>query len=354
MSRQEETTIKKIDVTTDKWVMSMKGMTKNRTKDIDYNMIDILSNKMCVCSPLNGKNIPTDCLQIDVLNRLGTPSMDGEVFLLKIDKKLMAGKVMPIVEEKSYTKNIKEIQIASFLSDKVKKGITPFFPVVYGSAKCNVTLLSKNSKFKEQGYRYALIEDIVSKLTKKSDKVRFSAKTRSGHLNSIEEITEFAIEKNILISDKILSSSHIMFSELAWGDLGDFFINYGNKIGYEVWDKLLLQTLYAVRDLHSLNISHNDLHIHNLLIMYKEENDSKVTTIPLIHDFGKSEFIDKWDVQTTIKDYEHMISGLIDKNKHYKVPDNIRNKLVKMSIIIKEYTPDIPLSNILINYWTQN
>lgn len=351
VSPEQKINISDIILNTDKWVTSMEGMTRNRQDSIRYNVSNVLRNKTCICTPLKG-SIPSGCYPIEILNRLGTPSMDGEVYLVEIDNVKIAAKIMPIQNYKSVQKNNNEISIATYLSEAVKKGISPFFPIVYGSAQCENTIFSTTSKFKEQTEKHALIDYIRVRL--KSKQKRFVALTKaSGQLDTIEKIKLFASENGIDIPNNIPVTAYVMLSELAWGDIGDFFKKYGNKINHEIWDKLLLQMLYAVNDLHKLGVYHGDLHIHNLLIMFKQEKD-KIETLTLIHDFGKSQKLKELTTQDRKHDLELMISGLIEKSDYYNVPNKILGKLVKMKEIIDSFNKTTPLASILIKFWSKS
>lgn len=348
----EQVSIDDLNLETDKWVTSMKGMTRDRQANIRQDVSAILANKSCICSPLGEQgDVPPGCFPIKINNRLGTPSMDGEVYLLQIGDVKMAGKVMPVINDKSEQKNTNEIKIATFLSNIVKEGKSLFFPIVYGSALCTKTTFSNNSKFKKESDRYALIRNIIKQLEgDRRKQVRFNAYTKSGKLDTHEDIIAFVKSYDIEIPDKIQGTSYIMLSELAWGDLGDFFIKYGDKIGYKMWNKLILQSLYAIRDLHVLGIAHNDLHIHNMLIMFEQKN-GKIEFLPLIHDFGKSEIVENWTMEMRKKDYESIINGLIEKSDYYNVPSNMKTKLLKIQRILENYSSIGPIEKDLLKFW---
>ena len=277
--------------------------------------------------------------------------MDGEVYLVSIGKVKMACKIMHVIDQTSHEKNDNEVGIATFLSGIVREGKSKYFPIVYGSSTCYDTIFSDNSKFKEESSRYVVIEYILSKIDKRSDKKRFFRKVRNE--TDLSVIKGMASEKGIQVPDDIPSTSYVMFSELAWGDIGDFFIKYGKKINLKFWDTLILRMLYAIRDLHRLNIFHGDLHIHNFLIMFHKQDDL-IEFIPLIHDFGKSKRVNKWSLNERRRDFEQMMSGMVERSDYYNVPNTVRNKLLEMKSVIDSHTTNEPLYQLLIDFWKIN
>lgn len=163
--------------------------------------------------------------------RIGSDSTMGEVY----EWHKSAMKIIPIIN----SNNMKEIELAKEVSDLVVSGLSSYFPIVYRWDLCDDTVFYKHSEsaFAKQSRAFQKTEEL---------------------------------------------QSHLLFSELAFSDLK----NYIHKLSNLELDEVISQVLKAISDLQvHCGIVHNDLHLGNILLLYKP---SEYGVQVLIHDFGRS------------------------------------------------------------------
>jgi hypothetical protein len=200
---------------------------------------------------------------LKLLKRIGSDSKSAEVFLIEYDNNSrsntsialnnsrsntsIALKVLPIINSNSYDKNENELRIALSASNLVLERSSIYFPLVYMFDECFDTVFY-NDEYNEK-----------SQIYQKIDKYK----------------------------------SHILMSELADEDLYTYLVKNHSTLSTEDWIELINHCLKAISDLHNkLNVIHNDLHLRNFLVI-KYEN----RIIPLIHDFGSSEFVSEDEIE---------------------------------------------------------
>lgn len=88
----------------------------------------------------------------------------------------------------------------------------------------------------------------------------------------------------------------VLFSKLAWGDL--VFLSKAKIFEADQWIDLLEQVVWGIDTLQEHNILHGDLHMANVLVNL--EGDELIDT--WIHDFGRSERIEDWNIKNRIAD----------------------------------------------------
>jgi len=204
-----------------------------------------------------------------VYSRIGSPSMDAEVYSIIIDNQEYAAKVLPIVNDKSYDKIERELCFAKITSEAVRKGIVSHFLIYYGHYECNDTIYKEDSKFNIVSQKYALINSIISNMSKVEAKRKYYSLNRM----SFEEIRD--LYPNIQYD----TSSKILFSQLLWGDLRTYLEEDRSE---KEWNLIIDQILVCCKELEMLNIGHNDLHLGNILIKDIDTLES------VIHDYGRS------------------------------------------------------------------
>ena len=163
--------------------------------------------------------------------RIGSPSTMGEVY----DWHNSAMKIIPILNKN----NMKEIELAKEVSNLVTSGLSTYFPIVYRWELCDDTIFYKHSEstFAKQSRAFQKTEEL---------------------------------------------QSHLLFSKLAFSDLK----NYIHKLNTIELNQVISQVLKAISDLQvHCGIVHNDLHLGNILLLYKP---SEYGVQVLIHDFGRS------------------------------------------------------------------
>ena len=226
---------------------------------------------------------------LKVLQRIGSQSKSAEVFLIEYDSRCNASielnnsrcntsialKVLPIINSNSYDKNENELRIALSASNLVLERSSIYFPLVYTFDECFDTIFY-NDEYNTK-----------SKIYQKKDKYK----------------------------------SHILMSELANEDLYTYLYKNHSTLSNDDWIELINHCLKAISDLHNkLNVIHNDLHLKNFLVI-KYENH----IIPLIHDFGSSEFVNYDEIKLynyDKLDIEFFLNNLLEFDF---LNDNVKN-----------------------------
>jgi hypothetical protein len=238
----------------------------------------------------------------NIITRIGSESSDAVVYKVKIGQCNMAAKVLLHVEDGSQKNIQKEIAMAKTVSQQVTKNKTRHFPIVFGSTKCNNIIFPSQVAVQNSAQ---LLIDNAQKYQKKSQ-----------------------------------LSGEILFSELLWGDVNQLYglLRKDPAMG-SVFDNIIPQTFSAIHELHSLGISHNDLHFGNLLIRVDNTN-MKLDT--LIHDFGKSLYINDngWTNDNILTDLHSINSAIIDREGLNN--SKIGQKMKKMMEIVRSYKRNVP------------
>lgn len=291
------------------------------------------------------KHIDPDCVcssewrrcDIEVIQRIGSPSMNGEVYQLKYRGKEFVGKILPIIDKKTEESSSSEIKIANFVSNLVTTGQSVYFPVVYGSAFCREVIYNEKSLFSKPSKLHALKKHIEKQMSSNIQKKRFSTSA-----NTLKKAKAFASENKINI-DNISPSSYIMFSEIAYSDLSYYIEQY--TLTVKEWNALITHIFLAIKTMQDKNLFHGDLHTGNILILKNENND----LLPLIHDFGTSYFVEDWTIGERKEDLEKFLYQLM---KNQNIPDTIMKKLENINDYVSSFNDTSSLIDIVIEMWS--
>jgi len=102
---------------------------------------DTQQNPSYICDLVNDKSSHQCGKAIDIKNRIGSASGNGVVYKFGCGGPDLVLKIMPIRRAKAKTENAHEIEVATELSELVKRGESKYFPIVYGHDSCaNVKL----------------------------------------------------------------------------------------------------------------------------------------------------------------------------------------------------------------------
>ena len=231
---------------------------------------------------------------INVIERIGSESSEGEVYRIHIQGQEYAGKIMPINSAYSVEKNENEISISKELSNLT------YFPIVYTSIFSENTKYNEKSLFLEDSYKYFLF-----KRENMSKRIRYLY--RNMNLQELQNV--FPIPLQI--------EAHVLISEITYSDLRQF--RCGNE---NIWIFIILDVLKGIKYLNEeKNILHGDLHCGNVLIKVNDKNEIQT---PLISDFGKSKRCLFENMQDRVTDAEKF---LYDLTLHFDVPKNIKDKI---------------------------
>ena len=339
---------------------------------------------------------------IEALERIGSESTMGQVYLYKAPEKysnLIAVKILPIINSRSKSINEKEIKLAREVSNLVLENKSKYFPLVYYDTFCSSTYYYEHntSKFSTQSLNYQqyeyvrnrIIDSISSFLSSKKFTTKEESDENSLIISNLEnyifelyksggKIGDNTITKlfgnvisDIGIDDEIRDitnniptniSSNLLFSELAHMDLKNYLNKY---IEIEILNKIVIQVFKGIRDLQMLcSIVHNDLHLGNVLLLFKpysiSDGSNKVNI--LIHDFGRSIKVQnsdgtnkklsniqrKTDILTFIKEIRNYINIFYENDEY----NNINKKIEMIIENLDENTNDFPILDV-IDLWKQ-
>lgn len=316
-----------------------------------------LSKPYCINYPYNSTE------PFSIVKRIGSESVNGEVYLLSLpgskakneDTSLgyIAGKVMPIFNEKMEIGNKHEIRIAKKASDLVSEGKTTHFPLVYGSDHCEKTIYSENSKFTIPSKDWWIKKHIrlLPAHTQKRELILYDTKTRDLSLG--EKVNYMQKLVPGIDINQITCESDILLSELAWGDLYTFINKYKETLSDENVIEMYSVILQIINDMQNLlKICHNDFHTGNILIINTEKGINM-----LAHDFGTAVEIieeDGNDPYYTLKDIDTITGKLIEM--HFSDNERISSLLYEMMNFIerlkREKTTD-NLFSLVIQHWNE-
>jgi hypothetical protein len=190
------------------WIGSFCFKPKDREKLYFSitNYIDNLDDNLCRISD-------------KILNRIGSESQNGEVYISRTSRETFAIKVLPLINKNSFDKNMNEITITELASQAVLENRTIHFPIMYGFDLCENTIFYNNT---------------------------FTRKSR--------------------LYQNGKSKSHIILMEIGCCDLKHYMNN--NKVESEELDYIKIQCRKAISDMHTiLGVCHNDLHLGNFLLL---------------------------------------------------------------------------------------
>jgi serine/threonine protein kinase len=251
--------------------------------------------------------------EIEAMERIGSDSTMGEVYSHKIDNQMIAIKILPIISSRALLNNLKEIELASEVSNLVLEGKSKYFPLVYFDILCDSTFFygHNESNFAKQSLNYQRYDS---------------------------EIT----------FDNFKIKSKLLFSEMAYTDLRN---HLSEKIDVSILNQIVVQVLQGINDLQNCGIIHKDLHLGNILLLYNPEKEIHI----LIHDFGKSIKLNmpykftnlqfKKDILTFFNEITAYIRNFYDKNSEEYI--FIKNKLGSSILVLDETDNKSPILEIL-------
>ncbi|CAH6419893.1 Hypothetical protein HVR_LOCUS969 [uncultured virus] len=214
-------------------------------------------------------------LRNKIIRRIGSASTRGIVFDIVLDGIHHACKILLDTETNPDDKNRREISISTMLGERYPD----LFPVVYGYGRClSITIpveIAPQNIMNEAFIWYIRTQILnnagISKYIQKSLELKY----RNSGLDS-EVYLNFLREKNISIPNKF--PALMMISELGFGDLSQWAREDHTA---DEWRSVIFYVIQGIKALSMENITHNDLHFGNILIMM----DGKVK----IFDFGETE-----------------------------------------------------------------
>jgi hypothetical protein len=246
------------------------------------------------CSNVLDSKHKKDFELVEIIERIGSPSADGEVYRINYGELDFAMKLMPRVDNSSEERNKREIRYAVTASQ-----YPDYFPKVFAVGYCEnsdyyrSTNNSPISSFIPQAIQYNRYNKIKQSL-KGVQLKRFEADYRNK-----ESLIDLAKKYDYIESEKNNDTIQVDFliSELVNGDLGSW-----SKLQHALsdWKKIILDVVIGTYYLSGfLKIIHVDLHMGNILI---GTDDHEIKA--LIHDFGRCLPIDENDIENSNQYYK--------------------------------------------------
>lgn len=274
-------------------------------------------------------------LSLEIRKRIGSESMEAEVYLISLVfnnfEYNVAAKILIESSDFDRAKNQNEIKIAKLASDLVINGLSHHFLLVYGDTQCDRILLDQKSKLLEPCTKYQLEKQLTLQFLKPQIK-RFFIQHKL--VNEVDLINSAESTFKGFKYQNTGCRGSILFSELAWGDVTNFFqkdICFAND---KLTAYIIKDTFNAINDLQiHLRVVHNDLHTGNLLIRGIKDETNHLYPEVVIHDFGKSELKDQLVGDDWSTDFEKFIGGIANV---YCLSLNIKQKIERLIMYSKQ------------------
>lgn len=258
------------------------------------------------------------CSFNDKIVRIGSNSMRAMVFRVFKHGKYMACKFMFSTEENPENKNLNEISITQKLGDLYPD----YFCKLYYVESCDNYYIPEkimNQEIEKSAKIWHIRTKILPLFLNKPQIKKMEIAYRNGDEGIYKRFIE---EKGIRLNSPVL----LMYLELGLVDLSQW-----DSIERSVneWIKLIYNVLSALVILRNENITHNDLHHGNILIM----KDGKVKIIDLgeslqeyIKNYDLYKFIDGFRFKTVPQEI-NIIVNYIRENAEYKSLEEIMLEL---------------------------
>lgn len=231
------------------------------------------------CLNVGNCSNPPSSQRIVSYSRIGSDSVDAEVYRINFSGIDSALKLMPLLDFNSESKNLNEINIATKCSKLVHDSISPYFPLVYASGFCDNVTFFGQGKFNQNAKDFSTILHLQKMYPDLAVRISRLFKCNTSVNDIIAKYNLPINPANINGFDiSHVGNAHYLCSELANEDL----LHWTQRPqSIPEWKRILKQGIEAIHDLSiHLNMCHNDLHLGNFLVL-----DGNL----LMHDFGHSE-----------------------------------------------------------------
>ncbi|QBZ80697.1 Protein kinase catalytic incomplete domain containing protein [Pandoravirus celtis] len=338
--------------------------------------------RSCICPRVDGAQaVANACSRLLVLSRrIGSPSADAEVYetvVLPRDHSAgadpfsratgedvhMAVKVLAIVGDDSAARNNTEMGIAQAVSDLVRAGVSPYFPLVYGTTYCDAVAYAPGSLLGAAARDYDLRQQMIEAAPpSRRRQMRALVRTAPDLASLGEALAAYGlagIGEGQLDPDRPLPA-HLLVSEMAWGDLSS--VAERTPLTADQWFGVVRGVLSAIGALQShLSVVHNDLHFGNILVAVvatDDDDDDNGTApgahcpqalLPLVHDFGRSYQVEVWMADDRVRDVEKVIEGLLSR----EVPPAVRAAAEELDRFVSVLRTRDYVMDEIINVWDQ-
>jgi hypothetical protein len=285
---------------------------------------------------------------LKVVRRIGSNSVHAAVYALRTPEgREIAGKIMPIINDKSKDVNKNEIEIATRASNLVLYGRTPYFPIVYGAAYCNDTRYDNANRFILPSKDWQVCRAILdTQDNPRRRRIMWGKYKQETHSMDLDDKVAYARRYGVDIDINTLAiPSDVLISELAWGDLSAFLEEGQTE---QMLEDIYTTILLIIKDMQSLlHVVHNDFHPGNVLVSFEGDDGLHL----LAHDFGESQIVETFTNADRLTDIEMMTSKLLDKffpDDPFMTPR--LGKMIDRIESLREINVDDPIE-LLLEYW---
>nr|UMO79298.1 hypothetical protein [Pandoravirus aubagnensis] len=334
--------------------------------------------RSCICPRADGDQGGA-CTRLLVLSRrIGSPSADAEVYetlvaprgsgsygrmgsngalspaaafsvaLQAPDVTRMAVKVLAVVSDDSAARNNGEMTIAQAASDLVRRGTSPYFPLVYGTTYCDNVTYAPGSLLGAAARDYDLRQQVIEAAPPaRRRQVRAIVRTTTDLTAIADALGAYGLSIEALDPARPLPA-YLLVSEMAWGDLSSLVTR--TDLTPSQWFSIVRGVLLAVGALQQhLSVVHNDLHFGNVLVALvatgSDDDDTdylyrSVPTacthalLPLVHDFGRSYRAEVWLPDDRVRDAEKVVEGLLSQPR---LPASVRAAAESLDTFIRSF-----------------
>ncbi|AGO82050.1 hypothetical protein pdul_cds_133 [Pandoravirus dulcis] len=354
----------------------------DRRLDTYEQAVDALQGALrsCICPRVDGaQDVGNACSRLLVLSRrIGSPSADAEVYETVVlprepladaadpfaqttgEGVRMAVKVLAFVGDDSAARNNTEMGIAQAASGLVRAGVSPYFPLVYGTTYCDAVAYAPGSLLGAAARDYDLRQQVVEAAPPaRRRQVRALVRTAPDLASLSETIASYGLGDIVeggLDPSRPLPA-HLLVSEMAWGDLSSVAARI--PLTADQWFGIVHGVLSAIGTLQShLSVVHNDLHFGNVLVAVAATNGDNdddgddatprarcpLALLPLVHDFGRSYKAEVWMADDRTRDAEKVIEGLLSRD----VPPPVRAAAERLDQLVSTlHTRDYVMDDIV-------
>lgn len=336
--------------------------------------------RSCICPRADGEQGGA-CTRLLVLSRrIGSPSADAEVYetlvaprgpgsygrigsngapspaaafsaaLRAADATRMAVKVLAVVSDDSAARNNGEMTIAQAASDLVRRGTSPYFPLVYGTTYCDNVTYAPGSLLGAAARDYDLRQQVIEAAPPaRRRQVRAIVRTTTDLAAIADALQAYGLSVEALDPTRPLPA-YLLVSEMAWGDLSSLAAR--TDLTPDQWFSIVSGVLRAVGALQQhLSVVHNDLHFGNVLVAlvatHRDDNGDNTerahgaaptacthALLPLVHDFGRSYRAEVWLPDDRVRDAEKVVEGLLSQPR---LPAPVRAAAESLDTFIRSF-----------------
>lgn len=244
-------------------VMNKGENFKNRLKLYQVLSKYLKNASSCITKNSNTINDIHGKPLVKFRQRIGTKSKNGEAYL---NTGTGMGNLLKFSVKKMGIHDEIEVIILSVLTEIVSRGLFPHFPIMYGYTLCRpVEIAPTQTQSQPQIKPSDSIESAIKSIKPSASKSPSSMRA----VKSIEKMRQtFKKEQTLKLKEASLQPPNDDPYYIAMCELADYDMIHWlkSKHTYEEHESVLMQIIFAVAYFNTLGLTHNDLHLGNILI----------------------------------------------------------------------------------------